>query len=119
MAAHTGLLAWIIPWTEGPEGLQSMGLYKVYFYLLYVCCKKQTVVETDHSWFQLPTVSCKKNQVYLKGKVLHVATLGVHSCFWFFFALSYPSFYALLRICNSCRATALYFVFFNITSSIL
>ena len=25
MAAHSSILAWIIPWTEEPGGLQSMG----------------------------------------------------------------------------------------------
>ena len=25
MAAHSGILAWKIPWTEAPEGLQSVG----------------------------------------------------------------------------------------------
>ena len=25
MAAHSSILAWRIPWTEEPEGLQSMG----------------------------------------------------------------------------------------------
>ena len=29
MAAHSGILAWEIPWTEEPEGLQSMGLQRV------------------------------------------------------------------------------------------
>ena len=29
MAAHSGILAWQIPWTEEPCGLQSMGLQKV------------------------------------------------------------------------------------------
>ena len=28
MAAHSSLLAWRIPWTEEPGGLQSMGLTK-------------------------------------------------------------------------------------------
>ena len=28
MAAHSSILAWEIPWTEGPGGLQSMGLQK-------------------------------------------------------------------------------------------
>ena len=27
MATHTSVLAWEIPWTEEPAGLQSMGLY--------------------------------------------------------------------------------------------
>ena len=26
MATHSGILAWEIPWTEEPEGLQSLGV---------------------------------------------------------------------------------------------
>ena len=29
MATHSSLLAWKIPWTEEPSGLQSMGLQSV------------------------------------------------------------------------------------------
>jgi len=29
MAAHSSILAWGIPWTEGSGGLQSMGSQKV------------------------------------------------------------------------------------------
>ena len=29
MATHSNVLAWRIPWTEGPGGLQSMGLQRV------------------------------------------------------------------------------------------
>ena len=29
MATHSSTLAWEIPWTEGPGGLQSMGLHRV------------------------------------------------------------------------------------------
>ena len=29
MATHPSILAWKIPWTEGPGGLQSMGLQKM------------------------------------------------------------------------------------------
>ena len=28
MATHSSILAWEIPWTEEPGGLQSMGFYK-------------------------------------------------------------------------------------------
>ena len=28
-AAHSGVLAWRIPWTEEPDGLQSIGLNRV------------------------------------------------------------------------------------------
>ena len=29
MATHSSILAWEIPWTEEPGGLQSMGLQKI------------------------------------------------------------------------------------------
>ena len=29
MAAHSSILAWKIPWTEEPVGIQSMGLQRV------------------------------------------------------------------------------------------
>ena len=29
MATHSGILAWRIPWTEEPSGLQSTGLQRV------------------------------------------------------------------------------------------
>ena len=29
MAIHSSILAWKIPWTEEPDGLQSMGLQRV------------------------------------------------------------------------------------------
>ena len=29
MATHSGIIAWRIPWTEEPSGLQSMGLQRV------------------------------------------------------------------------------------------
>ena len=29
MATHSSILAWKIPWTEEPGGLQSMGLQKI------------------------------------------------------------------------------------------
>ena len=32
MATHSGILAWRIPWTEEPGGLQSMGLQRVRHY---------------------------------------------------------------------------------------
>ena len=29
MATHSGILVWKIPWTEEPDGLQSMGSHRV------------------------------------------------------------------------------------------
>ena len=34
MATHSSILAWRIPWTEEPGGLQSMGLQRVRYYLV-------------------------------------------------------------------------------------
>ena len=34
MATHTSILAWEIPWTEEPGGLQSMGLQRVGYNLV-------------------------------------------------------------------------------------
>ena len=47
MATHSSILAWEIPWTKEPRGLQTMGLQRVghdlvtkqqrsYSYLLYI-----------------------------------------------------------------------------------
>ena len=33
MATHSSILAWEIPWTEEPGGLQSMGLQKSWAWL--------------------------------------------------------------------------------------
>ena len=35
MAAHSNILAWKIPWTEEPGGLQSVGLQRVGYPLQY------------------------------------------------------------------------------------
>ena len=32
IATHSSILAWRIPWTEEPGGLQSMGSHRVVFY---------------------------------------------------------------------------------------
>ena len=43
MATHSSILAWEIPWTEEPRGLQSMGLQKV---------RQGWATNTDtHKWF--------------------------------------------------------------------
>ena len=34
MAIHSSILAWEIPWTEQPGGLQSMGLQRVRYNLV-------------------------------------------------------------------------------------
>ena len=55
MAAHSSILAWRIPWTEGPGRLQSAGLQRVGHDLatkqqiLLVCLKNQGVLRLP--WF--------------------------------------------------------------------
>ena len=36
MATHSSILAWRIPWTEDPGGLQSMGSQRVGHYLVEI-----------------------------------------------------------------------------------
>ena len=40
MATHSSVLAWRIPWTEEPGGLQSMGLQRVGQGLARTTCKE-------------------------------------------------------------------------------
>ena len=49
MATHSSLLAWKIPWTEKPDGLQSMGLQRVrhdlaagHTYILKIGCSEDS-----------------------------------------------------------------------------
>ena len=42
MATHSSILAWEIPWTEEPEGLQSMGSQRV---------GHNIVIEQQHSLY--------------------------------------------------------------------
>ena len=38
MATHSSILAWRIPWTEEPGGLQSIGLQRVVHNFAYIAC---------------------------------------------------------------------------------
>ena len=43
MATHSSILAWEIPWTEEPSGLQSMGSQRVNTYIAEsLCCTSET-----------------------------------------------------------------------------
>ena len=39
MATHSSILAWRIPWTEEPGGLQSIGLQRVRHHCSKLACK--------------------------------------------------------------------------------
>ena len=48
MATHSSVLAWVIPWTEEPGGLQSMGSQRVRY---------DWVTDTftfSYTWYHLP-----------------------------------------------------------------
>ena len=60
MATHSSILAWEIPWTEGPGGLQSMGSQRVgddwatnsftfiVMYILLCCCSVTHMINGIH-----------------------------------------------------------------------
>ena len=62
MATHSSILAWEIPWTEEPDGLQSTGSQRVRQYLvteqqyiyIYVCVQVHTHTHT-HTHTQIYT----------------------------------------------------------------
>ena len=55
MATHSNILAWEIPWTEEPGGLQSMGSQRVRHDLAtkqQICCLLVAESEDAESWIQ-------------------------------------------------------------------
>ena len=40
MATHPSILAWRIPWTDEPGGLQSMGSHRVEGLRTHICCEE-------------------------------------------------------------------------------
>ena len=50
MATHSSILAWEIPWTEEPDGLQSMGLQKSWTWLSMCSCKAMAPHSSTFSW---------------------------------------------------------------------
>ena len=59
MATHSSILAWEIPWTEEPGGLQSMGLQRVGQYLasrqqqIYYSILKMLLIKYSIKYFSL------------------------------------------------------------------
>ena len=53
MATHSSILAWRIPWTEEPSGLQSMGLQRVahdWMTSLWLCKLIPDSTEGEEMW---------------------------------------------------------------------
>ena len=45
MTIHSSMPAWIIPWTVGPGGLQSMGLLRVRHDSTHTCMRMPTILK--------------------------------------------------------------------------
>ena len=50
MATHSSILAWKIAWTEGPGGLQSMGLQRARHDRVHMYTVKENM---SHSWSEV------------------------------------------------------------------
>ena len=59
-ATHSSILAWKIPWTEEPGGLQSMGSQRVRHDLAI----KQLVTDTEQVWNQSLQASVSKSSIF-------------------------------------------------------
>ena len=74
METHSCILAWRIPWTEEPAGLQSMGLYRL------VCSIVSALIKQQIGYYT--AVKCTHLTIYSVGqKVLNFSiTLGGSDC---------------------------------------
>ena len=59
MATHSSILAWRIPWTEGPGGLQSMGSKRVGHYCVSNSFTFNTVLGT------IGDIKCERYRAFL------------------------------------------------------
>ena len=95
MATHSSILAWKIPWTEEPGGLQSMGLQRV-----------------GHDWAaeHAHTLSCKMNPIIgelfvtsfcFKGSSMYVATFCSYWGWIIFQYMDIPHFINLFPVDGS------------------
>ena len=65
MATHSSILAWKIPWTEEPGGLQSLGL--------------QRVGRTERLHFDLLSLSLSVYPFTVKSSTCYIHFLCIHS----------------------------------------
>ena len=59
MATQSSILAWKIPWTEEPGGLQSMGLQRVrHNWYLFICVDLFLEIQTStkYCFFFIPSI---------------------------------------------------------------
>ena len=61
MANHSSILAWEIPWTEEPGGLQSMGSQRVEYKLVTKQQQIQSVIEEVFPFIPTKSIMAKVN----------------------------------------------------------
>ena len=77
MATHSSILAWRIPWTEEPGGLQSIGLlgvrhdYSNYMHACMPVCLSLTYYVSQEKYISLFSNKMKQNDLKLHS-VLHL-----------------------------------------------
>ena len=90
MAAHSSILAWEIPWTEEPGGLQSMGLQRVGDAL--VTREQYSVVRMYRTWLTNASVDGHLGCLYFLALVNDIAVnTHVQVCAQVFISLGYTS----------------------------
>ena len=76
MATHSSILAWRIPWTEEPGGLQSIGSQRVGHDCVTITTSSRNK-ETDSrkSWYKIKNQHFLLLVLYRKRVILKVGTL--------------------------------------------
>ena len=88
MATHSSILAWKIPWTEEPSGLQSMGSQRVEHNWACACTHTHT---HTHTCAYRMTFFCKGNISFSENKGQYIYNARCFPLAFSFFP-AYPSF---------------------------
>ena len=101
MATHPSVLAWRIPWTEEPDGLQSMGSQRVghdwathtHTHTHRLCGQKGVVFDNSHSFKHKKTVIKRE-----EGKETGLWVLLIEV--WCFHTINFPRHWLSLDVLN-------------------
>ena len=103
-ATHSSILAWIIPWTEEPDGLQSMGLQSWVRLKWLKCAHARMHTHTHTHRIVLLLIFCRNATLFsiLPFPVVHKGYVSPHPCqlllfssSFFFFASNHPNGYEM------------------------
>ena len=61
MATHSSILAWRIPWTEGPEGYCVWSLRRVRHERVHMCVRAHTHTHTHENFKPQSQLDCMSN----------------------------------------------------------